>query len=225
MLGAAQTPPLTSEAGLGPWLWRSCGRSRPRRTRRRCCPAERDPRGPSWPWRTRCLRTAKRMRSRGLGGGGLASERAQWATRRGWSLLSPGGADTYTSLVEVLLDSEGAHPAVALRLAAAQRRQQHERPHPLHLAQESVLWGKAACGRRSRERRAAGAPQPVRPSPGRPVSSRSARGPSRLTTGRRAQAWPPRAGARGAREASAAGPPGSFIAPGGGGRAFVTALG
>lgn len=33
------------------------------------------------------------------------------------------GADTYTSLVEVLLDSETAHPAVALSAAASQRCQ------------------------------------------------------------------------------------------------------
>lgn len=48
-------------------------------------------------------------------------------------------ADTYTSLVEVLLDSEAAHPAVALGAAASQSRQQHERPHPLHLTPESAL--------------------------------------------------------------------------------------
>lgn len=52
-------------------------------------------------------------------------------------------AGTYPSLVEVLLDSEAAHPAVALRPGAAQRSQQHECPHPLHLAQESP------CGKRA----------------------------------------------------------------------------
>lgn len=52
-------------------------------------------------------------------------------------------ADTYASLVEVLLDSEAAHPAVALRPGAAQHRQQHESPHPRHRARSP------SCGDRA----------------------------------------------------------------------------
>lgn len=55
----AEGEALTSKGGLGPWPWRSSGHSHPQKTRRRYCPAERVPRGPSWPWRTRSRRTAK----------------------------------------------------------------------------------------------------------------------------------------------------------------------
>lgn len=125
-------------------------------------------------------------------------------------------ADTYTSLVEVLLDSEAAHPAVALGAAASQSRQQHERPHPLHLTPESALRDRRRVNAGPEDR---GRPSPP-PAPPRPAGPRgSAR---RLTSRSRVQAWPPRSRARGATEPSGRR---SFIAPGGGGRAFVTARG
>lgn len=128
-------------------------------------------------------------------------------------------ADTYTSLVEVLLDSEAAHPAVALGAATSQSRQQHERPHPLHLTRESALRDRhrVSAGPKDRAARLPIPPHPTLRSPG------GGGGDSRLLTSRSlVQAWPPRSRARGAMEAS--GCP-TFIAPGGGGRSFVTARG
>lgn len=125
-------------------------------------------------------------------------------------------ADTYTSLVEVLLDSEAAHPAVALGAAASQRRQKHKRPHPLHLAQESALRDRRRVTARQ-EDRVARRPIPPHPAPQAPGGARGD-SPAGATCkpGRRVRA-------RVEPGRRAAGP--RFIAPGGGGRTFVTTRG
>lgn len=118
---------------------------------------------------------------------------------RGWGDLG-GRADTYSSLVEVLLYSEAAHPAVAVRPSAAQHSQQHKRPHPLHLVQESALWEKHDVTTRLRshsDRYGPTAPPGSRESPKwyHPETRADLKGATR------------RAGSRGGERAAGASPP------------------
>lgn len=119
-------------------------------------------------------------------------------------------ADTYSSLIEVLLDWKAAHPAIALGPGAAYCRQQHERPRPLHLAQESALRETRVVSAGPQDHSArCGRPRRARPYPS-PCGRRSPPGDARRPgPGVRAR------GERGRR----------FIARRGGGRAVATALG